>query len=210
MNEYKIIELSSWPRKEIFAQYQRYADPCYNVSVKIPAQALYEYSKDNDESFFLLSLYAILRAANRVEQLRRRVINGQPAEFDRIAALTPVLGPDELFHQVRCDYYESYEEFKAAAAPRIEAAKRGRPVPCESLSGDFLCASCLPWLHFEAVSHAEMEFNQFIPILSWGKLENGVIPLSIKVNHSFVDGLHIARFFTGLQRSFEHPAVLFV
>jgi len=86
MSDYKIIELASWPRKELFEDYQKYAAACYNVSVKISAGRLYDYAKDNDESFFLLSLYAILRAANQVEQLRRRVVDNVPLEFDRIAA----------------------------------------------------------------------------------------------------------------------------
>ncbi|MBE6368075.1 MAG: CatA-like O-acetyltransferase [Lentisphaerae bacterium] len=209
MSDYKIIELASWPRKELFEDYQKYAAACYNVSVKISAGRLYDYAKDNDESFFLLSLYAILRAANQVEQLRRRVVDNVPLEFDRIAALTPVLGPDELFYQVWCDYCDTFAEFKATASPKIAAAKLGKALPLGEFSEDFICASCLPWLHFESIAHAEMNFDQTIPILSWGKLENNLIPISIKVNHSLVDGLHISRFFNNIQRSFDHPSVLF-
>ena len=208
MNEYRKIELDSWKRKDLFLFYRTFDSPCFNVSVKVKAEAIYQYAKMHGESFFLLSLYAILRAANMVPQLRQRVIDDAPVEFRKIAVMTPIMTKHEMFCQVWSEYFDTFDEFKAAILPKIDAAKNGNPLPLVEHGEDFICASCTPWLHFEAVSQAEYRSEQAVPILAWGKLENGLVPVSVKLSHCFVDGLHVSRFFGNMQLFFDEPELL--
>lgn len=208
MNAYRTIDRETWPRRELFDFYMTFDNPCFNISVPLEASALHTCARDRKESFFLLALYAILRAANGVPQVRQRLVDGIPVEFESIAVMTPVMTEQELFRQIWCEYAPAFPAFAADVAPRAEAAKYGAPSPLEEHGEDFLCASCLPWVHFSAVSQAEYRFGQSVPILSWGKLKNGIIPVSCKFNHSFVDGLHAGRFFAGLEASFANPDTL--
>lgn len=205
MNEYCKIDLEHWKRKDLFHFYRTFAAPCFNVCVKLKADNLYQYAKGHGESFFLLSLYAILRAANSVPEMRRRVLDDCPVEFQQVAVMTPVMTEHEMFCQVWCEYFDTFGEFKAAIAPKIEAAKTGDPAPMPEHGEDFICASCVPWLHFESIAQAEYHADQTVPILAWGKLENGLIPIGVKLNHCFVDGLHVSRFFENIQHSFADP-----
>lgn len=209
MNSYWNIDLESWPRREIFEFYRTFDAPCYNLTVKIAAEPIHAFAESRDESFFLLCLYAILRAANSVPQLRRRLADVGVIEFDRIAALTPIMTESESFHQVWCEYEPDFPAFKARVAPDIERAKRGNPSPLVGRGADFLCASCVPWMHFESIAHAEYGFAQTIPVLTWGKLRDGLIPIGVKFNHCFVDGLHASRFFDAVEHGFAAPETLF-
>ncbi len=208
MNAYRIIDLESWPRRKLFEFYRAFDAPCFNLTVKVEAEPLLAFAKAHGESFFLLSLYAILRAANHVPEFRRRVLGEEVIEFDRIAVMTPIMTEAESFRQVWCEYAPDYLAFKAEAAPLIEAAKTGVPSPLVEHGEDFLCASCVPWLHFESIVQAEYHFDQTIPILAWGKLKDGTIPVGLKLNHCFVDGLHTACFFAKLEEGFTHPETL--
>lgn len=206
MNDYRVIDKAAWPRRELFDFYREFADPCFNVSVALEAEALHTQAKARKESFFLLALYAILRAANAVPQIRHRVLEGDViVEFAAIAVMTPVMTAREMFCQVWCEYAPTFPEFAAHASPMVEAAKRGEPSPMREHGEDFLCASCLPWLHFTSVTQAEHRFGQAIPILAWGKLRDGKIPVSCKFNHAFVDGLHASRFFAHMAEGFANP-----
>lgn len=205
MNAYRIINQESWPRRELFDFYQKFDNPCFNVSVQIEAHELHACARDRTESFFLLALYAILRAANAVPQLKQRVIGDNIVEFEQIAVMTPIMTEQEMFRQIWCEYAPDFSVFANESAPKVKSAKREAPSPMEEHGEDFLCASCLPWLHFSAVSQAECHFGQAVPILAWGMMKNGAIPISCKFNHAFADGLHVSRFFAEIEKSFANP-----
>jgi len=202
MNNCRVIDLNTWPRRTLFEFYRKFDSPSFTVSVELDAGYLFAEAKRRGESFFLMALYAILHAANAVPQMRQRIVDGQVVEFDRIAAMTPIMTEQELFRQIWCEDAPTYEEFKAAAAPKVEAAKQEDPAPLSDHGEDFFCASCVPWLHFTSVTQADLSFSQTVPILAWGKMENNLIPISCKFSHCFMDGLHVSRFFHGIEQHF--------
>ena len=51
--------------------------------------------------------------------------------------------------------------------------------------------SCVPWFHFEAVTLPDFTFRQSRPIITYGRLKDGEIPVNIRAHHAFVDGKHI-------------------
>lgn len=206
MNAYKVIDRDTWPRRKLFDYFQAFASPTFNLTVALDARAIYRYAKKNGESFFLMTLYAILRAANDVPQIRQRILpGGDIVEFERVAAMTPIMTGAEMFRQIRCEYEPAFPAFRAIAAAQVAAAKEGRP--CMTEEGcDFICASCVPWVHFTGIDHAQYTFSQELPILTWGKMsEEGKIPVGVKFSHSFLDGLHVGRFFNSLETSFKAP-----
>ena len=114
----------------------------------------------------------------------------------------------EGFRQVWCDNAADFSTFSRAATPSINAAKHTAPAPLIVKGENFFCASCLPWLHFSAITHAEYYVGAAVPALTWGKLKNGIIPVAGKFNHAFVDGLHASRFFARVEEGFAEPDTL--
>ncbi len=209
MNAYTVLHPQSWPRQKTFEAYRKFANPAFHITVSVEAEKLFAFARERGESVFLLALYAILRAANVVPQIRHRIVDGQPVEFERIAAMTPIMTEQELFRQAWCEYIPGFAHFKAAALPEIERAKRGEPNMDQAERGeDFLCASCVPFLHFDSLTQADASFDQTVPILAWGKLKNGLVPISVRLNHCFVDGLHAGRFFMEIEHAFANPETL--
>lgn len=158
--------------------------------------------------FFQLALYGLVRAANDVPQLKQRLLDDEIIEYDQLAVMTPVMTAQEGFRQVWCDNAADFAAFSAAATPKIDAAKRTAPAPLIVNGENFFCASCLPWLHFSAMTHAEYYVGAAVPALTWGKLKNGIIPVAGRFNHAFVDGLHASRFFARVEEGFAEPDIL--
>ncbi|STT07879.1 Chloramphenicol acetyltransferase [Klebsiella michiganensis] len=199
MANYRVIDKQNWPRKDHFDFYRGFANPSFNLCVPVEAQRLYECAKDRGVSFFQLALYALVRAANGVPQLKQRLLGDDIIEYDQLAVMTPVMTAQEGFRQVWCDNAADFAAFSHAATPNIEAAKHTAPAPLIVNGENFFCASCLPWLHFSAITHAEYYVGAAVPALTWGKLKNGIIPVAGKFNHAFVDGLHASRFFARVE-----------
>lgn len=69
---------------------------------------------------------------------------------------------------------------------------------------DLIYITCIPWVSFTNLSHT-ISFNKddSVPRLAWGKYfdENGKIlmPFSVQAHHSFVDGIHMGKYFDALQ-----------
>ena len=123
--------------------------------------------------------------------------------------MTPIMTQDEEFRQVWCGYESDFTRFKEASVPLIEAAKCSVPGPSVKHGEDYICASCIPWLHFAGGTQADLTFEQAVPILAWGKMLDGKVPINCRFNHYFVDGLHFSRFFNKIEESFRNPDRLY-
>ncbi|MGN5762721.1 CatA-like O-acetyltransferase, family 1 [Acinetobacter calcoaceticus] len=209
MSDYKVIDKENWHRKDHFDFYNKFDNSCFNLCVPIKAQKLYEFAKDNNESFFQLTLFAILQAANSVPQMKQRLLGADIIEYSTINVMTPIMTTREAFRQVMCNFEPNFSIFSDQLSQKIIDVKDSKAGPMIVQGENFFCASCLPWLHFSSITHAEYHFSAAVPTLTWGKLEKGVIPISCKFNHSFVDGLHASRFFSQVEENLNSPDILY-
>ena len=76
------------------------------------------------------------------------------------------------------------------------------------LGNDVFQCSPMPWITFTHISHTNSgKKDNATPLFDWGKYyeKNGkiMIPISVQVHHSFVDGMHVGQFVNGLQEYFD-------
>lgn len=101
----------------------------------------------------------------------------------------------ETFCQIWCEYDSEFSTFKANIVPKIRTAKCSMASSLEEHGEDFLCASCMPWLHFTSITQVDYSFDQIVSILAWGKMSKDyLVPISCKFNYRLMDGLHVSRF----------------
>ena len=153
MNSYTSIDLATWKRRGTFEYYRTFQNQLFNITLEFPAAELYRYAKRNRLSFFLLTLHAILRAVNSVPQFRQRIVDGgQVIEFEHVAALTPIMTPEEEIVMALTEYAPSFAEFREQAEAAVAAAKRGEFDPSVRQRNDFICASCVPGYGFRSLT----------------------------------------------------------
>ena len=169
MNDFTEIDLRSWKRRPKFEYYRTFQNQLVNLTVELDASALYHCAKSWGVSFFLLTLYAVLRAVDSVPQLRQRILpDGRVIEFRHTAVLTPVMAGEEEFSMALAEYAGTFDEFRKQAEPAVAAAKRGEFDPEVRKRNDYFCASCVPWFSFQSLSQAALTTDQSIVILAWG------------------------------------------
>ena len=135
-------------------------------------------------------------------QLRQRVRDGEVIEYDSPAVMTPVMTVEEGFRRMvrqRCRVHR----LQRAATPKIVAARETSPAPLIVDGEHFICASCLPWLHFTSMTHAEYAVGAAVPALT-GETAERRDPGGRAFNHAFVDGLHASRFLPS-SKGFRDP-----
>lgn len=204
----QIIDIESWERKDNFNFFRNFLNPCITITSEVECSAAREKAKANGESFFLHYLYAILRAANEIKELRFRVDNeGQILYFGTVDVLCPVrMHANGKFYTVRIPWKEDFGDFHREARHIIDSIPEdGDPYATENGSSEdqrysVILVSATPDLYFTSMTHTqERPSGSSYPLLNVGKavVRDGrlVMPVAINVHHGFVDGAHLATFF---------------
>ena len=171
----ELIDLTTWDRALHYQIFRNSAQPQYCVSFEL------------DITNFLTA--AVADCANRIKEFRCRFVDGQPVVFDRIHTSFTYLNPDtELFKVVNVGMKDTLEEYVALAKRTEQNQKDYFTGP---MGNDIFQFSAFPW-----VSDSGSRDNA-TPLFDWGRYfeRDGrtLLPFSVQVHHSFVDGVHIGK-----------------
>ena len=134
---WRTVDMSRESRRDQFAYFQTLSNPYVGVTVQVDVTELAVWCRERGTSFFLAVLYAAVRAANGVPELRRRIRGDQVVEYDRCPSSHTVALPDGTYCYCSLEVDRPFREFlpyAAAEQERVKAAPtlrgRGEPVLC--------------------------------------------------------------------------------
>lgn len=202
----EIIPLDSFQRKESVLFFKDFVNPNVSVTCKVDASECYRRAKALGEKFFIQYLHAIIRAANEIKELHYRFMpTGDIAHYDKIDVLSPIrFAGHDSFTTLRLPYFTDRADFIISANEIIKNAEGGSAFGEEEglEEYDVVLVSAIPDLPFTSISFTQKHRhgNDF-PLINVGKMEaDGRMPLGICVNHAFVDGEHLSRFYRLVQK----------
>ena len=202
MNEYKIIDQSTWKRAAHCAVFRNCVEPAFCVTFELDITEFYRKIKQEKLPFTFAMIYAVAKCANRIEEFRYRFLEGQVVLFDKIdTAFTYLDKQTELFKVVNVPFAGNMSEYCKTAK---QAAEEQREYFTGPLGNDVFQFSPMPWVTYTHVSHTNSgKRDNATPLFDWGKFyeRDGklLLPFSVQAHHSFVDGLHIGRLAENLQ-----------
>lgn len=202
MNEYKIIDQSTWKRAAHCTVFRNCVEPAFCVTFELDITEFYRKIKQEKLPFTFAMIYAVAKCANRIEEFRYRFLEGQVVLFDKIdTAFTYLDKQTELFKVVNVPFAGNMGEYCKTAK---QAAEEQREYFTGPLGNDVFQFSPMPWVTYTHVSHTNSgERDNATPLFDWGKFyeRDGklLLPFSVQAHHSFVDGLHIGRLAENLQ-----------
>ena len=121
---YTIIDMEKDPRCGQFAYFRAMQYPFASVTVEVDITDM--MTARGSRPFFLSLLYAVVRAANAVPQLRRRILpDGRVAEYDWCAPSYTVMKPDGVYVYATVEGELGYEEFVAEGQRRQNGEEKG-------------------------------------------------------------------------------------
>jgi chloramphenicol O-acetyltransferase type A len=197
----RIINLNTWKRKEHFEFFSSFDDPFFGVTTTVDFTQVYEQSRKEGVSFFLYSVYFLLKCINALPAFRLRIENGQVVEYDEIH-LSPTIGrEDGTFGFAFFRYNADLSRFVADARKEMERVKQssGLSFTADTERIDTIQYSAVPWFSFTEMKHpGSLKNGDSVPKISTGKLisENGrmLLPISIRAHHGLMDGRDVADF----------------
>lgn len=111
-----IIDIDTWERRDNYGFFRTFLNSWYSVTTEIDCTEASTAAKQSKHSFFLYYLYAVLRSANEVNELRYRIDkDGQVIFHDRVDIISPIAVPGKTFYTVRIPYHEDFKRFYAEA-----------------------------------------------------------------------------------------------
>jgi chloramphenicol O-acetyltransferase type A len=195
------IDLDAWERRDHYLWFRKYDRPFFSVTVDVDVTAAWNKSrKHGTPSFFLSSVFFMLRAANDVEAFRLRLRARGVWRHDHVAVGPTIMRPDETFGFVRLEPAATIKQFAARGQAAIaHALARKGLEPTEKTSDDIVFHSVLPWLRFRSFTNALPGKGDSIPRIVFGRCAREgrrmKMPVAVEVHHALVDGLDVARFF---------------
>ena len=206
------IDLATWPRRAVFEFFLPFDKPYFNVCTRLDVtELLKELRKRERTSVSLTYHYLALRAANEIEPFRYRLRQGKVLVHDVINGGTTMILPNETFTLVYFDYAESYTKFMEGATRAVEQTRNGDGAfsPRHEDDARIHCTT-LPWISFTSFSHARRWGREdSVPKLSFGKFmqenERTLMPFSVEVHHSLMDGLHVGRYIQRMEEMLAQP-----
>ena len=203
-----IIDIETWERKENFNFFRHFQNPQLSITSEVECGGAKKRAKEAHQSFFLRYLYAVLRAANEIPELRYRIDpEGRVVLYDKIDILSPIkIKENGKFFTIRFPYHEDFDTFHQEARKIIDSIPEdGDPYAAENgevAYGDYglILLSATPDLYFTSITGTqEKQSGNNYPLLNAGKAitKEGklVMPIAMTIHHGFVDGHHLSLFY---------------
>lgn len=198
----KKIDFTQWDRTLHYQIFRNSVQPQYCVTFELDITHFLKVIKKQNYSFTFSFVFAVSKCANQMKEFRYRFVNGNPVIFDKInTAFTYLNKKTELFKVVHVEMTDTMEEYVALAREKEQTQKEYFTGP---LGNDIFQFSAFPWVTYTHISHTDSgNKDNATPLFDWGKYyeKDGkiLIPFSVQVHHSFVDGIHIGKLADNLQ-----------
>lgn len=208
--EVRRIDGERWPRREAYELFRGFGFPYVSLTADVDVGALRDAAHARGTSFTVGLVYVLARAANGVPEFRQRIGDGGAVEHPVVHPSITVLADDGAFRFVTLRYSPPFAPFAAAAAGRIEQARRAGSLWSEPDRDDLLFMTAIPWVAFTGMVHpVPLDPPDSVPRIAWGKYrdvgERLAMPLNVQAHHALVDGIHIGRFFEKVDQLLAAP-----
>ena len=202
MSNYLLVDETKWGRALHCNIFKNFSNPLYGVTVELDVTKFINKIRKLETSFTFAMIFVTARCANEMEAFRYRFLDGRVVLYDQINTVFTYLDKEtELFKVVDAPLTDTLQTYVLAAPQAALAQQAYFTAPA---GGNVFQFSPLPWFSYTQLSHTfSGDKENAIPLFNWGKYSERegrvMLPFSVQVHHSFVDGIHIGRFLEKLQ-----------
>jgi chloramphenicol O-acetyltransferase type A len=185
----------------------------YAMSARIDVERLWKFCKENEKSFFIMSLGCLMNAVNSVDQLKRRIIDEKVIEYDYLEGVSPIMDENSnAYKEMRVKTPQEFESIldwhdyvRELSSDILAGKKEGFNLEMEKRDlTNIANFSCIPWVDFDMITNCTVDGMAIQPLITWGKVnENYEMSVSITVSHIFVNGMELGLFYRNAQKEFD-------
>ncbi|MEZ5072987.1 MAG: chloramphenicol acetyltransferase [Bacteroidales bacterium] len=206
----KRINLDRWARKDQYLFFKDFDEPFFGIAVEVDCTETVRHAKETGISLFLSYLHKSLEAANRVEEFRYRIVQGEVMLYEEVHASAVIDRPNGTFGFSYIDFHPDFETFRQGAEEEIRRVQQSTGLQAAVSGENVIHYSSIPWIRFTSLSHARhYAYRDSCPKISFGKITpvNGkhLMPLSIHGHHALMDGRHVGQCIDEFQKLLNNP-----
>jgi len=203
------IDINTWNRKLLFKHFKDFADPYFSLTIPLDVTIAYQNAKKHNYSFFARYLHDCMKAVNKIENFRYRIIDDKIIDFGKIHTSPTLMRPDKTFGFSFVRYDENFDVFVKNLNEEQERINNSSELyPAEEYRVDCIHCSAMPWLNFSGHKEPVSGQKDSIPKLAFGKAEQNedkmIMKVAINANHALVDGYHVSLFAEEFQNNLNH------
>ncbi len=186
----------------------------YTISARVNVAEMWNYSKKEDLSFFVMSLGALMNSLNKIPEMKRRIIDGKAIEYSSLDGVCPIMNKEETtFKEMRVETPQKFDDILKWHDYVVEKKNNILENIDEAFTVDTLKRdeinianfSCIPWIDFDSISNATVMGNAIQPLITWGKVNADYeMTVSTTVSHIFVNGFELSKFYKYAQENFNN------
>ena len=205
MNEYITENPEHWDRKSTFDFFNTFEIPFYNITANVDVTSLVTFCKKHNYSFLVACLYLSQKTIAQIPNFRYRFVNDEVRLYANTQAGCTILLENKSFAFCYFDPIQQMDEFIRKGEKSIHQLKSNPDFAPRSGDVNMIFYSVIPWVSFTSFQHARrFEKDDSIPRIVFGKYfkqaQQHLMPVSVEVHHSFVDGYHVGQYFEILQK----------
>ena len=213
--EYRLIDQTTWPRREHFAYYRTQLKCGYSLTGRVDVTVLVNCAQARGLRKYGCFLYVISKTVNEMDAMKMMVTaEGEPGIWNEVHPnFTVFHQDDQTFSDLWTEYHGAFEDFYRGFEQTLKRfgdchGVKGRP----GQPANFFCTSCVPWMDYTGYSTHSQGEPALFPIIAFGKYtwQDGrcTMPVTVTISHASADGYHTSMFFRGLQENLNRfPAL---
>ncbi len=199
------LNINTWNRKQHFIHFNALVDPYFAVTIPFNVTKAFQFSKENNVSFFGRYLHDCMKAINSIENFKYRIENDEVIIHDVIHASATLMRSDKTFGFSFIHYNDDLNVFInniIDEKERIE--KTGALYPLQNTLDCIYC-SAMPWVSFSGHKEPVSGHKESVPKIAFSKVDekNGELMMNVAIsaNHALVDGYHVGLFSEAFQNN---------
>lgn len=203
----KIIDINTWKRKEHFNFFSQFDEPFFGIVSEVDCTKAFQFTKNEDLSFFAYYLHKALVAVNNIDEFKYRIKDEKVVLFDKIDASPTIGREDGTFAFSFIKFSSDFNVFYKVLLKELNKVKNssGLRATNDSEKLDVIHFSSIPWVKFTGLTHARnYKFVDSCPKITFGKTYYNnnklLMPVSVNAHHGLVDGKHIGDYFELFQK----------
>lgn len=207
MNNYKKIDIETWPRKEHYLYYTEKLKIEFNLTASVDVAKLLDFCHVQGYKFYPAVIYCVTKVLNRIENFRMfKDTQGNLYVWDKIVPNYTIFHEDDkTFSDCWSEFTEDFGSFYQNIMNDMKEFRNKKGIKVkDSQPPNFYCISCIPWISFSGFnSRVTNGEPSYFPIITMGRYEKAgervLMPVNITIAHAVCDGYHAGVFFAYLQ-----------
>lgn len=205
------INIDTWNRKEHYRFFAQMDCPNFGIVTELDCTHTFNLAKERNQSFFAMYLHRSMKAINKVEEFKLRIVGEDVYLYDTIHAGSTIAREDGTFAFAFIEFSEDFTIFNANLQVEIDDVQRttGLRLSNDDLDLNLIRHSSIPWHSFTSILHpTNINNKESIPKIVFGKFseKNGrkMLPVSVEAHHGLMDGRHMAQYFDFFQKELNN------